>query len=93
MGTGALQLEREFTSTAALESETEMADNCTVHHHALAIARGVAAAFASSLTTVAVVYIVLRHAYTTILQRLVLALTLFTALHLLAMTMQVHVQK
>ena len=59
------------------------------HEDSLVVARGLTAAAGSSLTTAAVIYITVHQSFRTPLQRLVLALTLATAVNLLAMTLQV----
>ena len=67
-----------------------MCANSTLEEvESLVVARGLTAAAGSSLTTAAVVYISVHQAFRTTLQRLVLALTVATAVNLLAMTMQV----
>ena len=71
--------------------EEDMCSNRTLDHEdSLVVARGLTAAAGSSLTTAAVIYILVHQAFRTPLQRLVLALTLATAVNLLAMTLQVH---
>ena len=72
--------------------EEDMCINRTVIYHedSLLVARGLTAAAGSALTTAAVIYISIQQAFKTPLQRLVLALTLATAVNLLAMTLQVH---
>ena len=71
--------------------DEDMCTNRTAieHEDSLVVARGLTAAAGSSLTTAAVIYITVHQSFRTPLQRLVLALTLATAVNLLAMTLQV----
>ena len=75
--------------------ERGILENCTdfssTELSQLAMARGVVAALSCTTTIAAIVYIFIYRAFKTALQRLVLGLTLLTALHLLAMTLQVQV--
>lgn len=70
--------------------EEDMCNETVDHEDSLVVARGLTAAAGSSLTTAAVIYILVHQAFRTPLQRLVLALTLATAVNLLAMTLQVY---